>query len=248
MYDIFTIRPWHWLTAIAVALLLHAAFILQLNQSSSEAGESEELQSITVTLKKLAVPTTPEVKPEIYVPKQPRKLIKESHTPKPKKKPAINKPAPVIQMPEVQPLRSEDKLSEIHDNVKPLTSTIQSTKPVSNNKPSVIPSKEDANKTSQIRNDYLVKLSIWLAKHKRYPMIARRKKQEDTVKVRFSIDAEGALVRYQILEASKYSSLNNAVEKLLQNASPMPAVPEALRQGKSEFEYTIPIEYKLLSD
>jgi protein TonB len=252
MGNFYTIRISHWLVAIAIAFLLHLIAAIQLEYESSEISTGPDARSITISLKKLTSPV-PQIQPKINEAIQP---TEPQHTrvpekPKPKKQSKSEKPKPVVKTPEVQPLTSEAEPGEISETSQPPSSDIQNRKPVTHSQPDSIASEKSVKKVtdrSQIHNAYLVKLGKWLARHKHYPSIARRRKQEDTVKVRFVIDADGTLISYQILEPSEFSSLNKAVVSLLERASPMPEVPVAIRKGKSEFEYTIPIEYKLVAD
>ena len=254
MGNFYTIRISHWLVAIAIAFLLHLIAAIQLEYESSEISTGPDTQSITISLKKLTS-HVPQIQPkvnEVVQPAEPQPTrVPEKPKPKPKKQPKSEKPKPVVKTPEVQPLTTEAEPDEIPETSQPPSSNIQNMKPVTPSQPASIASEKSVKKvtdTSQIHNAYLVKLGKWLTRHKHYPSIARRRKQEDTVKVRFVIDADGTLISYQILEASEFSSLNKAVVSLLERASPMPAVPAAIREGKNEFEYTIPIEYKLVAD
>ena len=97
-----------------------------------------------------------------------------------------------------------------------------------------------------IRMAYLSELRDWLLKHKRYPSLAKRRKQEGQVSVRFVIDANGGLISHQILKPSSHKSLNQAVMAMVERAAPMPPVPNELHQGHNQFEYTIPVNFELL--
>ena len=243
----YTIRLSHWLIAIVIALFFHAFFMIQLKHDTAAIGTMENSQSITISLKKLASPVI-EIQPKLQeiIQPEPPQTVKQPEEPKPEKRIKIEKPTPQVKKPEVQPLQAEVAIKERPENLRPSSSGYENTKPVTNSQLTTVSGEKKVTDSSQIHRDYLVKLSVWLAKHKRYPSIARRKKHEDTVKVRFVIDANGVLMRYEILKASKFASLNKAVVSLLKDASPMPAVPAAIQGGKSEFEYTIPIEYKLV--
>lgn len=92
---------------------------------------------------------------------------------------------------------------------------------------------------------YASRLLSWLERFKRYPVTARRRGQEDIILLQFTIETNGQLVSYQLTSSSRYSILNEAVEKMILQASPMPEIPEELRNGKTKFTYTVPVEFKL---
>ncbi|MEM8844238.1 MAG: TonB family protein [Pseudomonadota bacterium] len=244
MLDSYNIRAQHWVLAVTIAVAAHAIFVYQYKHEASLDSDLIEEQGITIKLKKIVVPTQPvaEIIETVVTPpaiiEKPEKIVKEK-PPKPKHV------KPVVQQPKVLPIEepiSQENIQQELSNEKEITKITEPSvsASTSNN------SRNKNNNLSQIRNEYLARLNLWLSKHKRYPAIARKRKQEDTVKVSFVIDANGRLLSYQLEEASKFASLNKAVVNLLQSASPMPKVPQAIRDGQSEFEYTIPIEYSLI--
>ena len=251
MGNTYNIRLPHWLAAITLAFLLHALLAVQLDHTAVNSSSNTDSQNIKISLKKLTSPVDevePVVQETIQAPQAKPNPLPIKPQSKPKQQATLEKNKPIVKMPDIEPLPTEVKPEDIPEIPQPPSKYIQNKKLVTNSQTISIPVEKKVNDSSQIRNDYLVRLSVWLAKHKRYPPIARRRKQEDTVKVSFVIDANGNLIRYQIIRASKFSSLNKAAASLLEKASPMPAVPVAIRMGKREFEYTIPIEYKLVDD
>ena len=239
MEGIHQVRLYHWGIAIAAALFMHVFFVLYIKQNVSNDNVSPIEQGITIKLKKLTSPPKP------IAPVQPSQTVEQIIPAPPKKAP----PKPVIQKPKISTAKESMIKKEVEQEVitaKEFTKNSNTDNPVTNvNIPGATKENEN-NNSSQIRSDYLVRLNSWLAQHKRYPVIARRRKQEDTIIVKFVINANGALLSYQLVEASEFSSLNKAVTKLLLNASPMPEVPHAIRNGRTEFEYTVPIEYALI--
>ncbi|EXJ15675.1 energy transducer TonB [Imhoffiella purpurea] len=90
---------------------------------------------------------------------------------------------------------------------------------------------------------YYGTLASWLARHKRYPAQARRRQQQGTVRVTFTIDRQGRLLSHRIVSGSGHTSLDREVEAMLQRASPMPPIPAAL--GKNRVTITVPISFSL---
>ena len=93
--------------------------------------------------------------------------------------------------------------------------------------------------------EYKLQLSAWLQKYKRYPLIAKKRHYEGLVRVKFSIDHQGHLLKYEITEPSRHTSLNDAVVKMLKRASPMPEIPKALHNLVGIYEYEVPILFEL---
>ena len=93
--------------------------------------------------------------------------------------------------------------------------------------------------------DYQTALQIWLERHKRYPRAAKRRGQQDLVELEFVIDAEGKLLSHKIVNASRYASLNRAVEKMIRKADPLPPVPKSIRGGNAQFTFVVPIVFRL---
>jgi protein TonB len=96
---------------------------------------------------------------------------------------------------------------------------------------------------SAATGNYYGRLAAWLNRHKRYPSHARRRHQEGTVKVVFTIDRRGHLVSHRILESSGHPLLDEEVEALLRRAAPLPAIPPEMRQA--QLTVTVPIDFRL---
>ena len=94
-----------------------------------------------------------------------------------------------------------------------------------------------------IEQDYLTQLSAWLERHKEYPQRARRRRQEGTVYLRFSVDPAGTVLSYQIERSSGYSLLDHEVENMIRRAAPLPAMPQDLVQAR--LELVVPVSFYL---
>ncbi|MGQ9830923.1 MAG: energy transducer TonB [Thermochromatium sp.] len=86
-------------------------------------------------------------------------------------------------------------------------------------------------------------LAAWLARHKRYPELARQRQEQGTVRVTFSIDRQGRLLSHRIESSSGYPVLDQEAQAMLQRASPMPPIPANL--GQSTLTITVPISFIL---
>ena len=98
---------------------------------------------------------------------------------------------------------------------------------------------------SNLKANYETRLAAWLTRYKRYPPIAKRRRQEDLIELEFTIDQQGNLLSQRIINTSPYNSLNRAVIKMITKASPLPPVPKGIRGGKTTFTFIIPILFEL---
>jgi periplasmic protein TonB len=74
-------------------------------------------------------------------------------------------------------------------------------------------------------DDYLNRLRRWLAKYKKYPPEAFKKKQEGSVMVAFTIARDGTVLAAEIERSSGFPLIDQATLDMLQRASPVPPVP-----------------------
>ena len=73
-----------------------------------------------------------------------------------------------------------------------------------------------------------------LERRKRYPGEAERAHVTGTVRVRFTIDANGNILRHRITGSSGHAVLDQAVADMIRRSSPVPAPPpDAFRPGLS---------------
>lgn len=92
-------------------------------------------------------------------------------------------------------------------------------------------------------SNYYGRLATWLARHKRYPIQARRLRQEGVVKVTFTIASSGRVVSKQITQSSGHDLLDQEVQAMLKRASPLPRIPSSL--GRSSLTVTLPVAFNL---
>ncbi len=220
----FQITSRHWLYALLFALVVHLAFFLAYKSNQQSGSKETKSTSLVVNLKKITFP--PYVKPPPIV--QPR--VEPLPKPKPKEKPIV-KPKPILEAKPSPIVKSV----EIHQpTVEPLqyANSAQATN-------------ENVELNLSLRRSYESQLLAWLERHKKYPHIARRRNQQGTVTLEFTINAEGRLLSHKIIQASAHPALNSAVQKMIKSASPLPSVPEELRKNRMKFTYTIPVHFIL---
>tara|TARA_R110001583_G_scaffold41314_2_gene131536 strand:- start:3697 stop:4572 length:876 start_codon:yes stop_codon:yes gene_type:complete len=87
---------------------------------------------------------------------------------------------------------------------------------------------------------YYSMIASLLAKHKTYPQYSRKKGQEGTVLLTFTVLSSGLVKDINIAKSSGYRALDRAVKKMLKEASPFPR-----HQNTQEMKISIPIVFKL---
>ncbi|MCC7122869.1 MAG: energy transducer TonB [Gammaproteobacteria bacterium] len=93
---------------------------------------------------------------------------------------------------------------------------------------------------------YFTALLQQLNRFKVYPPAMRKAKIEGRVVLKFTIDAQGRVTFADVQRTSGHAALDDAAERMLARASPLPAIPPSM--GKSSLTLSVPIEYSLLTD
>ena len=96
--------------------------------------------------------------------------------------------------------------------------------------------------------NYINQMNRWLAQHQGYPMSAKKEKQEGTVRVAFTIDRLGTVLRRSIETSSGYPLLDDAALKVLDDASPLPPVPDDFAPGRAQLSLVKPIDFTLITN
>ena len=94
--------------------------------------------------------------------------------------------------------------------------------------PEPVGHRESAKGAPDIRARYLARVAALLEKAKRYPLLARRRGQEGTAVVRFSIGADGTLSGLEVARSSGARLLDEAAMDMVRRAAPFPPVPAEL--------------------
>ena len=93
---------------------------------------------------------------------------------------------------------------------------------------------------------YFASLLQRLERFKVYPAALRKEKIEGRVVLKFTIDAQGAVVAAAIQDSSGHTALDRAAEEMLARAAPLPAIPASM--GKTSLTLSVPVEYSLLTE
>lgn len=91
--------------------------------------------------------------------------------------------------------------------------------------------------------NYYAQLLAWLEKNKEYPRRAQLRRMEGVAHLRFVIDENGRVISHRIERSSGHETLDDAVERMIAKASPLPPIPPAL--GKSRLDVVVPVQFFL---
>ena len=92
-------------------------------------------------------------------------------------------------------------------------------------------------------DDYLAALQRWLARYKKYPDDAIKKKEEGKVVVGFTLNRDGTVLDSWIEHSTGVPELDQATLAMLQRASPMPPIPP--RYKGAQLKLAMPIDYSI---
>ena len=235
-----------WLAAAAGAIIIHLLFFINYQAPVVDIGAQEKgLEGIEIGLKKIYQPPAP---PKLAVKSVTKPFIKEKPKPiiKKKPKPVVKKKPKSIIIPEPK-VKFEPQLNPVITKNAVTESTNTSTEETVTQEPAAFPSLPSTFGVGNpnVNAAYEATLIEWLERYKRYPSSAKRRGQQGQVDIQFTIDQDGNVLSQRIIKPSPFKSLNKATLKMVKRASPLPAVPEELRQGKYIFNYTIPIAFSL---
>jgi protein TonB len=248
------INPLTGLAVIILTLALHLALFLNYPTSQTPPQEvvstAIEIGLVTIAKPLTLVSTTTAVKPTPItkqstpakppVKKKPKPISSKSATPKAAiPKPITSKPITrpqMIESTQIEASPAEENTASLEKENTTTPITAASTSPTPASLGSINP---------DIKASYEASLVAWLQRYKRYPTIAKRKGQEDIVELEITIDTAGNVLSQKLITASSYKSLNKATMKMVNRASPLPAVPEEIQNNKTRFTFIIPLVFKL---
>lgn len=244
-----TIKTYHWVLALSVAMLLHILLLINIKQDNDHHQNHTVIENseVIIGLKKLKPP--PIIQPRVV-----ESIVETPVRIKPDKPtPTIKKQTPIKPKPKQKPINKSKSVLAKPTIVPPQVAALNTTTDIveEKNQTEIQPPKSVQTVSSSFADEkkksiYYEKLSQWLERHKKYPTVARRRNQQGDVTIKFVMDRQGKLLRYDLIGPSEYQSLNDATVKMLERASPMPTPPPTLIGDKTELEYTIPVKFSLL--
>lgn len=250
----------HWFSVLSIAVLIHLYAAVNVNLTGFTAESKQSFDQYTVDLTTLSLPPK-QLKLEPFKPPAPPKKTpapeaKPAPKPKPKPKP-VPKPAPPkivapkIEKPKVvrpeleKPVQAtqpvETQPSEVQQPA-PQPSVQQpartsTAKPSASHRPAPRPGSQTA------KPGYYKLILERLERLKKYPSRARRRGQQGTVVLSFTLNRDGSLKHYRITQSSGAKSLDLEVKKLILRATPFPAIPKNI--SSDTLEVSVPISFSL---
>jgi len=197
-------------TVVLTRLVIYFTLLGVLFMIPFTLSKSEKKHTTHTTKKSVKVTLIAEKKP------QPKKRVLPKPKPKPKKKPKPKpKPKPKKKIiPKPKPLPKPKPIIEPEIEVEPTPQKeiIQKEILLPQIQEQITqPTEVD---TISIKQTYYSQVRSTIEANKKYPKKARRFKHQGDVKVKFSINADGSVNRLEIVEPSRYNTLNKAVKKM----------------------------------
>ena len=89
--------------------------------------------------------------------------------------------------------------------------------------------------------DYGAILLAWLERHKEYPRVAQKRRQQGVVLLHIVLDRDGRVIEAHIQESSGYHLLDDAALAMLKRAQPLPPIPDDIREERLRF--VVPVQF-----
>ena len=218
--------------AIILSLIIHALFVMKLEISNSNLTPKPVVDIIfnTEIVKQVAPKVIPIVKPKpIIKPKpipKPQPIIKPKPIPKPIPQPMVEPISEPIEEPITAPI------------VEPISESVEVTESAQINEQ--IPTSPNP----QVVSNYSNLLRAHIAKHKKYPRIAQRRKMQGEVVIEIQIKGDGSLISKNIQKSSGHKVLDKEGMNMMEKSKPFPVPPEAMKDSVTTV--LVPIAFNLI--
>lgn len=107
------------------------------------------------------------------------------------------------------------------------------------------PGTDTVNIPTQQQSNWTSLLLQRLERYKRYPAQAVRQQARGVVLLNLTLSREGQVLHVSLAKSSGVPSLDKEALALPQRASPLPALPDNMVEGKSQMNITLPIRFDL---
>ncbi|MEX2617235.1 MAG: TonB family protein [Alphaproteobacteria bacterium] len=91
--------------------------------------------------------------------------------------------------------------------------------------------------------DYMSYLLAWLQKHKEYPRLARRHRQQGTALMYFEMDRDGRIHTAALRQSSGHAALDDEARALIRRAEPLPPPPPEVAGDR--IRLVVPVQFYL---
>ena len=96
----------------------------------------------------------------------------------------------------------------------------------------------------QVVNNYSNLLRAHIAKHKKYPRIAQRRKMQGEVVIAIQIGGDGSLISKNIQKSSGHNVLDKEGMNMMEKSKPFPVPPDTLKNSVTNV--VVPIAFNLI--
>ena len=220
--------------AIILSLIIHALFVMKLQISNFNLTPKPVVDIIFNT--EIVKQVVPKVIPQ-PVPK-PKPIIKPKPVIKPK---PIEKPKPIpkpIPEPIVEPMPEPIVEPIIEPVIEPLSESIET------NEVTQTSEQTPTSPNPQVVNNYSNLLRAHIAKHKKYPRIAQRRKMQGEVVIAIQIGGDGSLISKNIQKSSGHKVLDKEGMNMMEKSKPFPVPPDTLKNSVTNV--VVPIAFNLI--
>lgn len=216
--------------AIILSLIIHALFLMKFQISNFNLTPQPVVDIIFNTeIVKQSIPRViPQPKPKPIT--KPKPIEKPKSIPKPIEEPIPEQVVDPVSEPIVEPI--------IEPVVEPISESVETNE---------IPQTSEQAPTSpnpQVVNNYSNLLRAHIAKHKKYPRIAQRRKMQGEVIIAIQIRGDGSLISKNIQKSSGHSVLDKEGMNMMEKSKPFPVPPDTLKNSVTNV--VVPIAFNLI--
>lgn len=216
--------------AIILSLIIHALFLMKFQISNFNLTPQPVVDIIFNTeIVKQSIPRViPQPKPKPIT--KPKPIEKPKSIPKPIEEPIPEQVVDPVSEPIVEPI--------IEPVVEPISESVETNE---------IPQTSEQAPTSpnpQVVNNYSNLLRAHIAKHKKYPRIAQRRKMQGEVIIAIQIGGDGSLISKNIQKSSGHSVLDKEGMNMMEKSKPFPVPPDTLKNSVTNV--VVPIAFNLI--
>ena len=262
------IGSWHWMTAVIMAIVLHAGVAAAIFWQRVDAGaKAPGIGGIEIALgpaggapggvaaeeRSTKADEVAQTEPATEPPLETAQSISEPQ-PEPKIPEVIETPAEVAELAPPPPMRKpgaparptliEPKPEIDLADVEPSTPGTDG-KAGTQDSPDAGNSAADASAGGMAgaEADYAAVLLAWLERHKEYPRAAQQRRQQGVVLLYIVIDRDGRVIDSRIQKSSGQQLLDQAALAMLERAQPLPPIPDDM--NKERLKFVVPVQFFL---
>ena len=216
--------------AIILSLIIHALFLMKFQISNFNLTPQPVVDIIFNTeIVKQSIPRViPQPKPKPIT--KPKPIEKPKSIPKPIEEPVPEQVVDPVSEPIVEPI--------IEPVVEPISESVET-----NEIPQII-EQAPTSPNPQVVNNYSNLLRAHIAKHKKYPRIAQRRKMQGEVIIAIQIRGDGSLISKNIQKSSGHSVLDKEGMNMMEKSKPFPVPPDTLKNSVTNV--VVPIAFNLI--